>query len=53
MFWQYLSETSQWHTTMPVGGGIHAINKAGPLGRLCFAAYHYGRPSKVARDASS
>jgi hypothetical protein len=23
-----LSETSQWHITMPVGGGIHAINKA-------------------------
>jgi hypothetical protein len=23
-----LSKTSQWHTTMPVGGGIHAINKA-------------------------
>jgi len=23
-----LSKTSQWHITMPVGGGIHAINKA-------------------------
>jgi len=23
-----LSETSLWHITMPVGGGIHAINKA-------------------------
>jgi hypothetical protein len=23
-----LSEISQWHITMPVGGGIHAINKA-------------------------
>jgi hypothetical protein len=22
-----LSETSQWHITMPVGGGIHAINE--------------------------
>jgi hypothetical protein len=23
-----LSKTSQWHTTMPVRGSIHAINKA-------------------------
>jgi phosphopantothenoylcysteine synthetase/decarboxylase len=29
-----LSQTSQWHISMPVAGGIHAINKAIDVLRL-------------------
>jgi hypothetical protein len=43
-----LSKTSQWHTTMPVGGGIHAINKADaddPLYDLKLAIQALGKKS--------
>jgi hypothetical protein len=46
-----LSETSQWHITMPVGGGIHAINKAAVTTNLIFRPRRYQLTAKSYRHA--
>jgi hypothetical protein len=43
-----LSETSQWHTTMPVGGGIHAINKAVDGGQHKMGSYTHADAEVIA-----